>query len=79
MKKSIASLFVIMMFAFVSSSVFACEHCKQISKELTKTQENSKCECDENCKCENCKTCAKDCKCEKKLLKVFKKKCKCAN
>ncbi len=87
MKKIFTGLFIIVCLLFTTSLTFACENC---GKDCD-CGDNCKCKkehiCDKDCDC-GCKdgkecTCRKKgcpietCKCHKKFLGIFKRKCKC--
>ena len=83
MKRVLLNILVILCFAFTSGTVFACDNCDCGSKGI-KCACKKECKCKKKCNCEDCKcmetgecTCSDDCKCKKRILKIFKRKCKC--
>lgn len=88
MKKLFTGLFLLAALIFTVSPSFACDKCNcpdgccvkcNCAKECTcGCQDGKKCACDccKNCDCEGCRQ--NNC-CEKRILKIFKKKCKCNN
>ena len=82
MKKLFGILAIVCMIFFATTASFACDGdckcgckegkpctCKKVTTDVAKV----KCACGkENCTCDNCK-------CKKKILGIFKRKCKCSD
>lgn len=82
MKKIFTCLLFTGLLLFITNSVFACENCKcndEIKCNCAKEQCDCGCQKNEKCTCDCCKNCTcKNCKCcKKKILGIFKRKCKC--
>ena len=87
MKKLFTGLFILGALVFTMNASFACDKCNCPDDCCTKCDcakvscdcgcqkgEKFTCDCCKSCDCKNC--CKNGC-CEKRILKIFKKKCKC--